>query len=191
MNDKIIICPVCKELVECYSLAAKYALEHAIENLGQKEATGRNDGAFVERRQRWASIPIERLKALTKPLLLKLLDGAQAIVPYFRNAPWCVMASTLSAWIGCEKAGVKCNITERASTRRIENEFKKKGKLSKSCINGGIAMLHDAKGNTEHTYLAVHQVGDKIHGVDGNISNKQRTTSFHLASRSTFGPVEG
>lgn len=188
---KTFDCPICKIQVECATEAGKMALEHALSNIGNREKTGHNDGAFVETRQRWASIPLATLKKLTLASFYKLVNGTQKIASYYINAPWCCMAATLSAWMGCERAGVPCNIVQRASTVLLAAEFKKKGKLSEHCINGSIAMLKSAKGVYEHTFLAIHQVGDVIHGIDGNYGNMERTTNVHLTSRCTFGPVEG
>jgi hypothetical protein len=125
------------------------ALQVAKRNLGQREATGRNDGPFVRMIQRWAA------KGYA------WMDGQ----------PWCVAYATYCIHTAARELGITSRIPERASSSRLYRWFKGAGLLLETPVAGCVGMVKGGPTGHSHTFL-VHEVqGDFVVGVDGNWRN--------------------
>lgn len=136
-------------------------LQIAKGKLGQREATGRNDGAFMRLLQRWAA------------------KG----YAWLDNQPWCVMFATWCIHEACRALGRASRIPERASSSRLFAWYRREGLLLARPIPGCVGMVRagrrtgsDGGGRAgwlthSHTFL-VHDVRNgMVVGVDGNYRN--------------------
>lgn len=142
----------------------------ALSFIGEKEATGQNDGPFVEMLQSW-------------------MDEGEG---WMKGQPWC---ATFASWV-IARAGLDLGVSPRvpksASTTDLFNWFKAKGLLLASPTENCIGMLRGDGGtpgkNHHHTFLVEKVVGATVHGIDGNWQNSVCRT-VHNISECDFGPI--
>lgn len=126
---------------------AQKALQIAKDNLGKREATGRNDGPFVRMLQRWAA------------------NGAA----WMEGQPWCVAHATYCIAQAHRALGTKPRIPEKTSTSRLYNWLKREGLLLSKPVPGCIGMVIGGPTGHSHTFLVANVTPDGIvHGIDGN-----------------------
>ena len=148
------------------ALAVK-TVDLAREDLGQKEATGRNDGSYVRKIQNWL--------------------GA-----FMENQPWCAAFATYKLYQAAKQLGMKPVLSKSGSSTSIYAEARKKGLLLMGpkpyCIgllrgNGG------SPGKTHHHTFLVGGEGaveaDKVWSIDGNYKNAVSRTQ-HLIKDCDF-----
>lgn len=129
---------------------AQKALQLAKENLGKREESGNNDGAFVRALQHWAA------------------NGAR----YLEGQPWCVMFATYCVHQAAKALGIKSRIPEKTSSSRLYAWFKREGLLLAHPVPGCIGMIIGGPTGHSHTFLVANVTPDGIvHGVDGNWKN--------------------
>lgn len=140
---------------------AQKALQIAKAKVGQREATGRNDGPFVRLLQRWAA------------------KGGV----WLDNQPWCVMYATWAVWEAARVLGTTSLIPERASSSRLYAWAKKHGRLLKRPVDGCIGLVRrggagdqDGSANRGKTHIhcfLVHTVepSGRLVTLEGNWRN--------------------
>lgn len=136
-------------------------LQVAKTKVGEKEATGRNDGPFVRMLQRWAA------KSGT----------------WLDNQPWCVMYATWCVWEAARNLGTVSIIPERASSSRLYAWAKVHGKLLPKPVDGCIGLVRNGgsgdqdggsnRGKTHIHCFLVHTVepSGKLITLEGNWKN--------------------
>lgn len=127
---------------------AQAALKLALSHVGEKEATGNNDGAFVD--------------AIEKPF------GE-------RHAAWCAMYATSMIKFAAKALGIATILHPSESSTEIFHQGKTKGLLLAKPIPGCIGLLKGNGGTPgkdhHHTFLVVSVDGTLVHSVDGNWGN--------------------
>lgn len=143
------------------------AVEVAKTKLGEKEATGKNDGPFVRMLQRWVAAGDS------------WLDGQ----------PWCACFASWCVYQAASKMGSKPKMPKSASSTSLYAWFKKNGKLS-APAPGCIGLLKGTGGSSgkthHHTFLVEAIEGEYVHGIDGNYKNAVGR-SKRLAALCDFG----
>lgn len=129
---------------------AAAAVKLALADVGDKEATGNNDGAYVD--------------AIEKPF------GE-------RHAPWCAMFATSKIQFAAQALGIKTVLHESESSTDIYHQGKSKGLLLSKPIPNCIGLLKGDGGTPgkdhHHTFLVVSidAAAGVVHSVDGNWGN--------------------
>jgi hypothetical protein len=130
-------------------------LEIARGYLGIKEATGQNDGPFIEKLQLWASGA-----------------AAKLIAPWLERAPWCALFATYCVHEAAARIFADPLIPRECSSARLYAWYKKKGLLLASPVAGCIGLVKGGpRGTHSHTFI-VESVDEKfVYGIDGNWKN--------------------
>lgn len=127
---------------------AAAALKLALSHVGEREATGNNDGAFVD--------------AIEKPF------GE-------RHAAWCAMYATSMIKFAAQALGIKTLLHASESSTEIYHQAKEKALLLDHPVPGCIGLLKGNGGTPgkdhHHTFLVVSVDGSLVHSVDGNWGN--------------------
>lgn len=148
----------------------KLVAEIAIENLGQKEATGHNDGAFVEMLQGWMD------------------QGAG----WMKGAPWCATFLSWCVFQAAKRSGQTYRLPKMASSTLLYSWFQRNGLLLPDPEAYCVGLLKGdggSPGKTHHHTFIVEEVdGDFVKTIDGNWNNEVCRTR-HKITDCDFGPI--
>ena len=132
---------------------AKAAYYLALSELGTKEATGKNDGAFILMLQRWLALGS------------KWMDGQ----------PWCAAFATWCVWKAAATLRIKPILPKNGSSTSLYAFAKKNHLLLTKPVPYCIGLVKGdggTKGKTHHHTFIVEKVGDlSVYGIDGNYKN--------------------
>lgn len=152
------------------SLLPKKAVDFASAHLGEKEATGNNDGPFVEGLQAW-------------------LDKGTG---WMHLQPWCACFASWCIDQASDMLGVKPRLPRLGSTTDIYNWFKNNGMLLDQPTPYCIGMLKGDGGvrgkSHHHTFFVESIDGEFVNGIDGNWQNAVSRT-HHAIKDCDFGPI--
>lgn len=129
---------------------AHHAVQIALDHVGEREATGQNDGEYVD--------------ALEKRFGL-------------HRDPWCAMEATNDIMLAAAELSVTPVLHKSASSTEIFSQAKAKGLLLDKPIPNCIGLLKGNGGSPgkthHHTFLVVSidDAGGVVHSVDGNWGN--------------------
>jgi hypothetical protein len=146
---------------------AAAAVKLALSHVGEREATGNNDGAFVD--------------AIEKPF------GE-------RHAAWCAMYATSMIKFAAQALGIKTMLHASESSTEIYAQGKAKGLSLAKPIPNCIGLLRGNGGSPgkdhHHTFLvvSVDAAAGVVHGIDGNWENRV-TKTLHPISGCDFVAV--
>lgn len=127
-------------------------VEIAKTKLGEKEATGKNDGPFVQMLQRWVAAGET------------WLDGA----------PWCACFATWVVYQAAGELGITPRMPKSASSTTLFSWFKKNGRLVQDPYPGCIGLVKAKPGSGKthsHTFIVQEYKRDRVRGIDGNYKN--------------------
>ena len=128
---------------------AQRTLQIAKQFVGQKEATGRNDGWLPRLVQRWVA------------------RGAA----WLDNQPWCACFATYCIHAAAQELGLPVRVPPNASSSSLYRWFRANGKLLRAPVAGCVGLVKGGPTGHSHTFL-VHDVqGAEVVGVDGNYQN--------------------
>lgn len=152
-------------MIEQNETLARKATEIAASKLGQKEATGRNDGPFVLMLQRFVARGA------------KWLDGQ----------PWCACFVTWCIYEAAQELNVQPQVVITASAITLGAFGKRNALMLDAPVANCIGLLKDKYGNYEHTFFVedVSLSRGRVIGIDGNWSNAVSRT-HHLISACDF-----
>lgn len=148
-------------------ILAAAAVKLALSHVGEREATGNNDGPFVD--------------AIEKPF------GE-------RHAAWCAMYATSMIMFAAKALGLKTLLHASESSTEIYAQGRAKGLSLKAPIPNCIGLLKGDGGargkDHHHTFLvvSVDAVAGVVHGIDGNWQNSV-TKTLHPISGCDFVAV--
>lgn len=132
-------------------ILAAAAVKIALSHVGEREATGHNDGKYVDE--------LEKKFGLHRD-------------------PWCAMEATNDIMLAAKELGVTPILHKSASSTEIFHQAKQKGLLLSRPIPHCIGLLKGNGGTPgkdhHHTFLVV-SIDEKagvVHSVDGNWGNK-------------------
>jgi hypothetical protein len=138
--------------------------------LGQKEATGKNDGSFVEMVQDW-------------------IDGEG---DWMKGQPWC---AAFASWCIYRAAlGLKLvpKMPKLASSTQIFKWLSDNRLVLPAPKPGCIGLIRGNEGHPakthSHTFLVESVDGDHVRGIDGNWNN-QVSETHHKISECDFGEI--
>jgi hypothetical protein len=140
---------------------AAAAVQIALSHVGQREATGNNDGTFVD--------------ALEKKFGEK-------------GAPWCAMYATDCISQAAARLGIKTVLARSESSTNLFHQGKDKGLLLQKPIPYCLGLIRGSGGTPgkdhHHTFLvvSVDAVAGIVHGVDGNWQNAVSRTVHPIAA---------
>ncbi len=132
----------------------KRTIDIARSNLGQKEATGRNDGKYVEALQLWASGP-----------------KARGIVSWLVGAPWCVMFATKCVQDAAKELGVTSLVPRDVSTSHLRQYAISKNLLLDKPEQYCIGFLK-REGRWAHTFTTSLPVFDNCAEASGGLCSE-------------------
>lgn len=141
-------------------------LSVAREYLGKKEASGKNDGAFVR--------------------LVQLFVAKGSA--WLENQPWCVCFVTFCVHQAALILGEKTQLPREASSARLAKWFKERELLTDKPSERCIGLIKDPKKGFRHTFLVGGIQGDFVWGIDGNWQNAVTRTQ-HKIKDCMFGPI--
>lgn len=140
---------------------AAATIQIALSHLGVREATGHNDGTFID--------------ALEKTFGL-------------RGQPWCAMYATTCMSEAAKKLGVKAVLHTSPSSTEIFSQAKKQSLLLSAPIPYCIGLLKGSGGTPgkthHHTFLvlSIDKNAGIVHSVDGNWHNSVCKTTHPIAA---------
>lgn len=140
---------------------AAATVQIALSHVGMREATGHNDGTFVD--------------TLEKKFGMK-------------GEPWCAMYATECMLEAAGKLGIKTVLHKSPSSTEIFSQAKQKGLLLKSPIAYCIGLLRGSGGSAgkdhHHTFLvvSVDAKAGVVHSVDGNWGNAVTKTTHPISA---------
>lgn len=139
---------------------AAASIQIAMTHVGQKEATGRNDGKYVD--------------ALEKKFGMK-------------GQPWCAMECTSDIMDAAANLGIKPVLHKSASSTEIYAQAKKNALLLKAPIPYCIGLLRGNGGTPgkdhHHTFrvISIDAKAGVVHSLDGNWGNQMQYTVHPIA----------
>jgi hypothetical protein len=138
---------------------AAAAVQIALSHVGMREATGHNDGTFVD--------------------TLEKKFGT-------RGQPWCAMYATECIFEAAAKLGVKTKLHKSMSSSEIYHQGKAQGLSLSTPVPYCLGLV---KGGTQgrdhhHTFfvLSVDKKAGIVHTVDGNYGNAVMKTSHPISA---------
>lgn len=144
---------------------AELTMSIAVKYLGQKEATGHNDGVFVRMLQRW------------------LARGAR----WMDGQPWCATFATYCLYRAAGVLHILPVLSKNGSSSAIYIDAKKKGVLIGYPIPNCIGLMRGdggSRGKTHHHTFLVQSIDGTqavVHGVDGNWQNAVSKTTHKIS----------
>lgn len=141
---------------------AKASLDFALTNVGRKEATGKNDGAFVNSIQEWYA-------------------GARE-----HGAPWCALFATWCIYRAAAILAITPKIPKTDSSTHLYDYAKKSGMLLEAPIAGCIGLVKGDGGSAgkshHHTFrvTSVDKLVGVVHSCDGNWGNSVALTQHRI-----------
>lgn len=149
-----------------FTALAQRSLQIAKSKLGEKEATGRNDGAFPRLVQRY------------------IAKGAA----WLDNQPWCVCFAVWCVHLAAKDIGKVSTLPYTASSSSLYRWYKKNGLLLDHPVPGCVGMVKGGRTGHQHTFL-VHDVRNgEVIGVDGNYKNAV-SWSKRPVGACDYGPI--
>lgn len=149
---------------------AEETLKFARTKLGEKEATGNNDGPFVVMLDRW------------------LDQGAG----WMERQPWCATFATWCIYHAAVKIGATPMIPKLGSSSSIYSWLEKNGLLLAKPYPNCIGLIKDTRESSNkthhHTFLVEGIDGDFVRGIDGNWKNAVSETR-HAVKDCDFGLI--
>lgn len=153
------------------SALGQKTLEIAESEIGQKEATGHNDGPFVEMLDRWMD------------------EGAG----WMKGQPWCITFALWCVYRAALALGIKSGLPKFDGTSGLYAWFKAHGLLLTAPVPNCLGMVRGnggTPGKTHHHTFIVKAVRSDgfVDSVDGNISNSV-CRNQHAIADCDFGPI--
>lgn len=144
------------------------SLQVAKRFVGQREATGRNDGRLPRLVQRWVAAGA------------RWLDGQ----------PWCACFATYCVHTAARELGVKVRMPASASSSALYRWFVANGARMTVPVAGCVGLIRGGRTGHEHTFLvhAVNLRAGSVVGVDGNWKNAVSWT-HHRIEDCDFGVI--
>lgn len=141
----------------------------AREKLGIKEATGKNDGPFIQMVQRWVA------------------RGAS----WLDNQPWCACFATWCVSEAAKRLGMKAVLPRNASSSSLYRWFKANNFLLAKPEPYCVGLLRGGPTGHRHTFLVGGPEpidGEYVWSIDGNWANAVSRTK-HKISECDFGKI--
>jgi hypothetical protein len=152
--------------VNRYTPLEQRTLQVAKRLVGQREATGRNDG--------WIARLCQRFVDPT----LSWLEGA----------PWCVCFALYCCHTAAGELGTRSRLPKLASSSRLYAWFRERGLLLDRPKGGCIGMVRGGPTGHSHTFLVHDSRDGVVIGVDGNYRNAVGW-SRRPAGACDYGPI--
>jgi len=143
---------------------ADWTLRIAKSELGKREATGHNDGPFVNMLQRFVA------------------DGAK----WLDGQPWCACFATWCIYQAAEHCQATPILKKTASSSSLYSDAKEKGLLLGYPVPPCIGLIRGDGGSLgkthEHTFIVASYDGQAgtISGIDGNWRNAVSLTTHNI-----------
>jgi hypothetical protein len=145
-------------------------LEVAQSKIGEKEATGKNDGAFVEAVQ-------------------DFVDGES---DFMRGQPWCAAFFSWCVYRAANRLAHTPRMPKFGSSTAIFVWLSKNSLVLPAPKVGSVGLVRekrkDSKKTHNHTFVVKAVEGDSVVSIDGNVKNQVSETK-HKISDCDFGEI--